>query len=42
MLGPRKTRLFARQVEVMAAKLPFRVRIESTGAQKVYVKDGSH
>ena len=42
MLGPRKTRLFARQVESMAARLPFRVRIESTGAQKVYVKDGSH
>jgi hypothetical protein len=42
ILGPRKTRLFARQVESMAAKLPFRVRIESTGAQKVYVKDGSH
>ena len=42
ILGPRKTRLFARQAEILAAKLPFRVRIESTGAQKVYVKDGSH
>lgn len=40
LVGPRKARTFARQYEGLVAKLPFRIRIESAGMQKVYVKDG--
>lgn len=39
-IGPRKARMFARQFDVLLSKLPFRVRIEVHGSQKVYVKDG--
>ena len=42
IVGGRKARTFARQYESMTAKLPFRVRIEVAGLQKVYVKDGGH
>jgi hypothetical protein len=39
-LGGRKARNFARQYEDMIKNLPFGVRIETAGMQKVYVKDG--
>ena len=40
LAGPRGARTFAREFERMIDKLPFRVRIETAGAQKVYMKDG--
>jgi len=40
LAGPRGARTFAREFESMIDKLPFRVRIETGSAQKVYMKDG--
>jgi hypothetical protein len=40
MITARKARAFTREWEGMIDKLPFRVRIEVTGGQKIYLKDG--
>lgn len=40
LMTPRKMRAFAREYDAMVGKLPFRVRIEVTGGQKIYRKDG--
>ena len=40
MITARKARAFTRHYDAMIAKLPFRVRIEVAGGQKVYLKDG--
>ena len=40
LLGsPRRVRAFARQFDEIVARLPFRVRIETTGVMKTYVKE---
>jgi hypothetical protein len=40
MITARKARAFTREWDGMIGKLPFRVRIEVTGGQKIYLKDG--
>lgn len=40
MITGRKARAFSREYDALIGKLPFRLRIEVAGGQKVYVKDG--
>jgi len=40
LLGnPRRVRAFARSFDDLVGRVPFRVRIETTGAMKTYVKE---
>jgi hypothetical protein len=40
LLGnPRRVRAFARQFDILVTLVPFRVRIETTGVMKTYVKE---
>jgi hypothetical protein len=40
LLGnPRRVRAFARHFDILVTRVPFRVRIETTGIMKTYVKE---
>jgi hypothetical protein len=40
MITGRRARAFSREYDALSGKLPFRIRIEVAGGQKIYVKDG--